>query len=238
MINDDNPYSAPTAEHRSKTGLTHHEFQFTDRGILCRTGLELPRICLVTGAIVDLVPYRIRLKWSPLFYKVTLWISFVLIGVFNNLGQNTVWPPQQFHEVKWLFVLGSSVLLIVIVGIKMVHDIVIDAYVSRMVGRSFQKRKWTAIIAALVGAGVGSLLTLLALPTGSEPNFMSVLIVTAVMAALFACGSHWIFSKKSRIDLMGTKLKVVSYHSGQFEITGFPPQFLGSLRQQGSTSDL
>lgn len=195
-------------------------------------------MCLVTGAIVDLVPYRIRLKWSPLFYKVILGISFVLIGVFNILRQNTVWLPQQFHEVKWLFVLESSVLLIVVVGIKMVHDIVIDTYVSSTVGRSLQKRKWTAIIAALVGAGVGSLSTLLALPTGSEPNFMSVLIVTAVMAALFACGSHWIVSKKSRIDLMGMKLKVVSYHSGQFEITGFAPQFLGSLRQHRNTPDL
>lgn len=195
-------------------------------------------MCLVTGAIVDLVPYRIRLKWSPLFYKVILGISFVLIHVFSILRQNTVWLPQQFHEVKWLFVLGSSVLLIVVVGIKMVHDIVIDTYVSSMVGRFLQKRKWTAIIAALVGAGVGSLSTLLALPTGSEPNFMSVLIVTAVMAALFACGSHWIVSKKSRIDLMGMKLKVVSYHSGQFEITGFAPQFLGSLRQHRNTPNL
>lgn len=144
-------------------------------------------------------------------YRVILGISFVLIGVFHNLRQNTGWLPQQFLEVKWLFVLGSSVLLIVIVGIKVVQDIVIDAYVSRTVGRSLQKRKWTLIIAPLGGAGVGSLLTLLALPTGSESNFMFVLIVNAVMAALFACGSHWIVSKKSRVDLMGLKLNIVSH---------------------------
>jgi hypothetical protein len=41
-------------------------------------------------------------------------------------------------------------------------------------------------------------------------KFKGRVIVAAVIAALFAYGSHCIYSKKSRIDLRGTNLKVVS----------------------------
>ena len=50
----------------------------------------------------------------------------------------------------------------------------------------------------------------LALQARSESNSRAVVIVAAVIAALFAYGSHCIYSKKSRIDLRGTNLKVVS----------------------------
>ena len=230
---DSNPYSPPTDEPHAKPGATHYEFQFTARGIRCRTGLQLPKICLVTGRADDLMPYPVHLKWLPLFSRVILWCAllFFLIGISDIL--------ERFREMEWLRIAWSSVFAIAIVGaITMTPNGVIMTYVSGAVCQRLRKRNWTAAIAAIAGAGVGSVLSLLVLQARSETNPMAILIVASVMAALFACGWHWIYSRKSRIDLTGTKLKVVSYQSGQFEITGFAPQYLDALRKHRRDSDL
>ena len=230
---DNNPYSPPTDEQHAKPGATHYEFQFTARGIRCRTGLQLPKICLVTGRADDLMPHPVHLKWLPLFSRVSLWCAplFFLIFTSDNL--------KRFQEMEWLRIAWSIVLAIVIVGaITMTQNGVIMTYVSGAVCQRLRKRNWTAVIAALAGAGVGSVLSLLILKARSETNPMALVIVASVMAALFACGWHWMYSRKSRIDLTGTKLKVVSYQSGQFEITGFAPLYLDALRKHRSDSDL
>lgn len=230
---DNNPYSPPTDEQHAKPGATHYEFQFTAKGIRCRTGLQLPKICLVTGRADDLMPHPVHLKWLPLFSRVIVWCAplFFLICTSDNL--------KLYQEMEWLRIAWSSVLAIAIFGaMMMTQNGVIKTYVSDAVYRSLWRRNWTAAIAALAGAGVGSVLSLLVLQARSETNPMAFVIVTAIMAALFACGWHWIYSRKSRIDLTGTKLKVVSYQSGQFEITGFAPQYLDALRKHRSDSDL
>ena len=230
---DNNPYSPPTDEPREKPGTTHYEFQFTAGGIHCRTGLQLPKICLLTGRADDLLPYPVRLKWMPLFSRViVLGVPlFFLIFTSDNL--------KRFQEMEWLRIAWSSVFAIAIFGaMTMTQNVVIKTYVSGAVCRGLRKRIWTAAIAALAGAGVGSVLSMLVLQARSETNPMAILIVASVMAALFACGWHWIYSRKSRIDLTGTKLKVVSYQSGQFEIKGFAPQYLDALQKYRRASDL
>ena len=89
----------------------------------------------------------------------------------------------------------------------------LNTYVSGTVWRCLRRRNWAAAIAAIAtiaGAGTGGILSHLALQARSESNSRAVLIVAALIAALFAYGSHCISSKKSRIDLRGTNLKVVS----------------------------
>ncbi len=230
---DSNPYSPPTDDQHAKPGTTHYEFQFTAKGIRGRTGLQLPKNCLVTGSTDDLMPYPVRLMWMPLFSRVIVWgvPLFFLIGTSDNL--------KLFQEIEWFRIAWSSVLAIAMFGpMMMTQNGVINTYVSDAVCRGLRKRIWTAAIAALAGVGVGSVLSLLVLQARSESNPMAILIVASVMAALFACGWHWIYSKKSRTDLWGTKLRVVSYQSGQFEITGFAPQYLDALRKHRSESDL
>ena len=66
---DSNPYSPPTDEPRAKPGTTHYEFQFTDKGIRCRSRLEIPKVCLVTGATENLAQHRMGT------------IQFVIFGI-------------------------------------------------------------------------------------------------------------------------------------------------------------
>ena len=99
---DSNPYSPPTDEPHAKPGATHYEFQVTARGIRCRTGLQLPKICLLTGRADDLMPYPVHLKWLPLFSRVILWCAllFFLIGISDIL--------ERFREMEWLRIAWSS----------------------------------------------------------------------------------------------------------------------------------
>ena len=228
-----NPYSPPTDEPRAKPGTTHYEFQFTAKGIRCRSDLQLPKICLLTGRMNDLSPYLVRFKWMPLFSRVIMMgvPLFFLIFTSDNL--------QRYQEMAWFRIAWPSVFAIAIFGaMTMTQNGVIKTYLSGAVRRGHRKLILTTAIAALAGAGVGSVLSLLVPQARSETNPMTILIVATVTAALFACGWHWIYSRKSRIDLTGTKLKVVSYHSGQFEITGFAPQFLDALQKHRGSSEL
>lgn len=55
-----------------KRDETYRQFQLTAMGILCRTGLELPMICLVTGGTHDIGRITINLVWNSPFTKLIL----------------------------------------------------------------------------------------------------------------------------------------------------------------------
>ena len=126
---NDNPYAAPTLEPLQKAAKKHHEFQVTDKGILCRTILELPKICLVTGRTDNLVPRPFGLTWTPRFLKFILFGSPALMliapiclllatkyqeQILNRyplqLLMNMGWLPFGFQAVLQLAVIAAILL--------------------------------------------------------------------------------------------------------------------------------
>ncbi len=95
-----NPYAVPTLQPPLNPGEKHHALLFTERGIRFHKGLELPKICLVTGRTDGLVPRIVRLEWMSPFVKVITYgvlpstsivpigFLFILNGYFSqNLNQ-------------------------------------------------------------------------------------------------------------------------------------------------------
>lgn len=79
-MNANNPY-APPESLATEPQLAEGEWVLSENGILCRGSLTLPAICLVTGRMEDLAPWKLQLaNRSPFSRIILLWGSTLLIG--------------------------------------------------------------------------------------------------------------------------------------------------------------
>lgn len=239
---DDNPYSAPTEELCPKRSVIHHDFEFTERGIRCRTGLELPKICLVTGSTDNLVPYRVQLTWMSAVSKVMMFgIPFfclmVPVVIYFMNGMDNGRFMQQIQSVKWLPIAWSSTFQLgVFFAIWMSPRGVVTASIQNSVRRRIRMRLLIAAICGIFGVTIGGL-TIMSIIRGGD--WMIALLATSLIGmaiVILALGGGWRPFTKSSYDLKCLNLKVVDYQSGKFEITGFTRQFLAALRDQRAES--
>ena len=242
-MNHDNPYSAPTAEPPAKRSTTHHEFQLTEKGIRCRAGLELPKICLVTGSIENLQRHRIVLSWTSKLARIVIIGASVLTAmlpaaIFINLQfPNTPLHllVEGFQSTKWLPLLWICIVQLVLVStVVLTPRGVLTAYVHQMVRRRQRKQMvfmvtCATILVAVVGANVVRIGTL----TMSVVPMLLFILVLGLVVLLF----RRISLRISQTEFPGVKLKTIGFQSGQFEVTGFTSEYLETLQRQRGNVD-
>ena len=239
-MNHDNPYSAPSAEPHAKRGTTHHEFQLTEKGIRCRAGLELPKICLVTGSTENLQRYRIVLSWTSILARIVIIGAPVLIAMwpaafFINLRfPNTPLHllVEGFQSTKWPLLWICIFQLVLLSTVALTPRGVLTAYVHQMVRRRLRKQMvlmvtGATILVAVVGAMLIYVVRIGTLAMSVVPMLLFILVLGLVVL-LF----RRISSRISQTEYPGVKLKAIGFQSGQFEVTGFTSEYLESLQRQ------
>lgn len=233
---DNNPYSAPTEQPHLKRGMTHHDFELTENGIRCRTGLELPKICLVTGRTDNLVTHRIGLLWMSPFSKVILFgipffgVIFPIAFYFLNRSDSGR-SQQQILSIKWLPIAWSSAFQFgILLTIWKSPRGVVTAMIQNSVRRRIRIRQWIAAFAGISGAVIGGMMIMSVIRGGDWNMALLVTSLIGLAIVIIALGGGWRPGRKPRLNLNGLKLKVIDYQSGQFEIAGFTEQFLTALR--------
>jgi hypothetical protein len=234
---DNNPYAAPTAEIRPKRGVIHHDFEFTERGIRCRTGLELPKICFVTGGTDNLVPHRVQLTWMSatskvMMFGIPLFCLMVPAALFFLNRMDSGRFIQQIQSVKWLPIAWSSTFQLgVFFAIWMSPRGVVTGSIQKSVRRRIRMRLWIAATCGIFGVIIAGL-TIMSKTRGDD--WMFALLTSSLIGisiVILALGGGWRPFRKSPYDLKCLQLKVVDYQSGKFEIAGFTEQFLAALRE-------
>ena len=245
-MNHDNPYSAPTAEPPAKRSTTHHEFQLTEKGIRCRAGLELPKICLVTGSIENLQRHRIVLSWTSKLARIVIIGASVLTAmlpaaIFINLQfPNTPLHllVEGFQSTKWLPLLWICIVQLVLVStVVLTPGGVLTVYVHQMVRRRQRKQMvlmvtGATILVAVVGAMLMYVVRIGTLPMSVVPMLLFMLVLSQVVL-LF----RRISLRISQTEFPGVKLKAIGFQSGQFEVTGFTSEYLETLQRQRGNVD-
>ena len=246
-INDDNLYAAPTAGVLLKPGATHHEFQFTNKGIRCRSGLELPKICLVTGRTDDLVPHSFRLMWLPMISRaivfcalfIMLTVPFGLYLLNRYFPHHSVQSLQRIQNMKLLPITWITIFQVVVFfGIIMSPRCIVTAHVHGSVRSRIRKRIWMTAIIAVLGIAICGVSVVFLVRLGEASIALMFAIMVGFLFWIIAAGTRWRRRKKTRFDWNALKLKVISCKTEQFEITGFAPQFLDALQKYRSDSDL
>ena len=229
---NDNPYAAPTLEPLQKAAKKHHEFQVTDKGILCRKGLELPKICLVTGRTDNLVVRRVGFIWTPLSAMVIMFGStlFIFIGTIGTTFLKIYFSESPNEILKRIISTNWLLIAWIIAGqVPMLLGVFLSprgsltAFIHISVQQRIRRYKVNAVAA-------GVLVSVIA--------FGAILIVwsddlvslIAAILGLIAGGFVWVRQKKTGNIFQGLKLKVIGYHAGQFEVAGFKPEFIETLR--------
>ncbi len=238
-----NPYSAPTAEPLPQQDALHREFQLTEKGIRCRTQLELPKICLVSGRTDDLVLNSVRLIWMPMFSRVVIYLAllFLLIAFALNYVLVTYVIPDpavsldRIQYMMWLIIACRVIFwLALFCSLAICQTGVLMTFVHTTVHLTLRKRAYAL---AAIACGVGFALFLLTREYHPGRHSQAIVILAAGVTLLVAGGWAWEFRRESVVNLPGASLKVVSYQSGKFEIAGFTLEYLESLRKYRRTSD-
>ncbi len=81
-----NPYAPPESPTSFEGLPADTEFLVSDKCILCGDEVTLPRVCVVTGGKVDVVPQQAVLKWTPRsLYVVRLFMLVLLLPALSSL---------------------------------------------------------------------------------------------------------------------------------------------------------
>jgi hypothetical protein len=204
--------------------------------------LELPKVCLVTGATENLTQHRIGIVWTPLFARF-LFVVFPAIMalvpiaiLFPNTFSSVT--QRQLQSLKWLPIVGMGTIQFVIFGIAIFCPKgVVISYLHRSVRRRLKRQMWiTGIILALSAALVFWVIVYVVdTRTGiaATSGIISIVFGAVLIAAI------WIRSSKreSRRDYPGLALKAIGCQSGQFEIAGFTPEYLKTLQRHRGNVD-
>jgi len=236
---NDNPYAAPTLEPPQKAGKKHHEFHVTDKGVLCRKGLELPKICLVTGRTDNLMPRAVGFIWTPLTARVILFGSllFMLIGSIGSVILRIYFSESSNEILKrimstkwlliaWIFAWEGAMFL----GIFLSPRGNLTAFIHISVQQRIRRYKLNALAAGVLVAVIAFGGSLIVWSDGFNGKSIFLASFFAVTLGLIAGGFVWVRQEKTGNLFHGLKIKAIDYRDGQFEVAGFKPEFLETLR--------
>jgi len=220
-----NPYAAPVStevsvEVAASTVASHQDFMRVGNKLRCRSGLQLPPYCLVTGAAEDLLPLPLSL-WAPekslrryRFGGIGLMLAVpIVVALAFLLG---VGPPAD----PFLVILLISALLILglvlfLVGGRRGQMCILQGAVDR--SRLVWGKRFAAVPAWIL---VLFLATSVTTGWNSDYGFLLMLLFSV-------CGQ--LFS--GLVFLRGTQLRVVVDEHGVFELRGFSKAFLRRLEE-------
>jgi hypothetical protein len=223
-MNSDNPYAAPDV-HPTEPGAVrwHHDFELTPRGIRCRSGLELPAACLVTGERTDLVVTNIVLRAVQPWLVTVIWwgiAGMVVFAVFSvvlvfRMAILTVNSPVMIFLFVGLPFLAA---LMVVFGYSRLSALIhLKAYHSQRV----RKWRWVMNILGLFPAVAILLLRFMHLQVG---------FVMITLAGVYLILAVFVGKK-----LEGMRPVVRWVSDDLFEVSGFSKPFRNVLEQQAAT---
>ncbi len=237
---NDNPYAAPTSELPHAVEHKHVEFEFTERGIRFAKKLDLPKICLVTRKTDNLVPRRVPLLWMSLFAKIVIFGVLPVLSLSVPLGlflmnryfsQNSNPVLQQLQNIKLLPLAWMALFQVAITsGIMLSRHGSLTTYIHSIVKRRIRRYKFDAFITGIIAATFGFGVVAFTSSRESATEVYSRALGCAAVLGLIAGLWRWARIKKSRREFCGLKLKVIGDIAGQFEVSGFKPEFLETLR--------
>ncbi len=230
-----NPYAPPTPDAVLKRGETHRQFQLTAKGIRCRTGLELPRVCLVTCRTDDLEPIPIKLMWNSPFTKRILIAAPALMAALP-IGQLFIaryFPVDEFpllrqlQRVSWL----SPVLVVFAIQIPMMAAMLLSpkasltGFVHRDTQRQMKYHKWLLVL-TMTGFPISVGLIVFYLIQGAGVSLLVLFGLCVIGSFMFLI----LWSRRNRKRFPGLALKAIGHQHGQFEVGGFSPIYLQALQ--------
>ena len=238
-LNDDqpNPYAPPTPDAVPKRGETHREFQLTAKGIRCRTGLELPMICLVTGRTHDIEPIPIKLMWHSPTARLIIIAASVLMAALP-IGQLLAARYLSVDEFPILQLSQrlspiTRVLFVIAIQIPMVAAILLSpkaaltGFVHRDVQRWMKRQKrMFCLMIAVFPVAVGVIVFC---------AIQGTVVWLLVLLWLCVTGSFVVMilmSLRNRQRFSGLSLKAIGHQHGQFEVSGFSPLFLQAVQNR------
>jgi hypothetical protein len=224
-MNSLNPYCAPETPPAEPSEVHwHQEFELTQRGIRCRSGLELPAACLVTGERTDLVARNILLRAVQPWLVTVIWWGIAATAILAVLSVvlvfRTARPTVNSPAMILLFVgLPFLAALVLVFGYsRLSAPIHLKVYHSRRV----RKWQWVMNILGLFPAGAILLLRFMHLQVGFVMMTLAgVYLIVAV-----------IVGKK----LEGIRPVVRWVSDDLFEVRGFSKPFRNVLEQQATTA--
>ena len=231
---ESNPFAPPTPDTVPKRGETHREFQLTAKGIRCRTGLELPQVCLVTGRTDSLEPIPIKLMWNSPVAGLIIIASPVLLAAlsFGQLFILRYFPVEEFPFLRqqgdsW----NSPLMFLFAIQIPMILAIVLSpkaaltGFVHRDIQRRMKHHKWLLFPTIfLFPISVGVIVFFLIQGAG---------VSLMILFGLFVIGSlslMVLIARRNKKRFPGLALKAIGHQHGQFEVGGFSPVFLQAVK--------
>ena len=235
--NDDqpNPYAPPTPDAVRKRGETHWQFQLTAKGIRCRTGLELPMICLVTGRTDDLERIPIKLMWNSSTARLIIMAAPVLMAVLP-IGQLLAARYLSVDEFPLLQLSQrispiTPVLFLIAIQIPMTAAILLSpkaaltGFVHHDVQcRMKQQKRMFCLMIAVFPVAVGAIVFCAIQGTVVWLLVLLWLCVTGSFAVMI------LMSLRNRQRFPGLRLKAIGHQHGQFEVGGFSTIYLQAVR--------
>jgi hypothetical protein len=221
-MNSLNPYAAPETPPAEPGEVRwHQDFELTQRGIRCRSGLELPAACLVTGDRTDLAGTIILLRAVQPWLVYVIWWGiptmlvfaiFCVVLVFRLPGSVTVNSPVMILLVTGLPFLAA--LLLVFGYSRLSAPIQLKVYHSR----GLRRWRWMMNFLGFCPAVVIFLLRIVHLRVG-----------IAMLAPL--AGVFLILSVMAGKKLAGIRPVVRWVSDDLFEVRGFSKAYRQVLEQ-------
>lgn len=219
-----NPYAiSVSAVISADSAALHRNFELVGRKLYCRSGLQLPEYCLVTGTAEDLVPLSLSL-WAPgkslrryRFVGIGLMMLVPIVVVLAIMFGGAA-PADHFAVVVVTSICGLLIvgLVLFLIGGRRGQLCMLQGMVDRR--RQNRGRRLAVIPAWIMLAVLAVSVTM----GGNRGYVFSLLMMFAVGSQVI---SGWFF-------LRGTQLRAVVDEQGVFEVSGFSKQFLERLREQ------
>jgi hypothetical protein len=221
-----NPYAAPeSTEVSTDTIASHQNFMRVGNKVRCRSGLQLPPYCLVTGVAEDLLPLPLSL-WAPgkslrryRFGGIGLMLAVPIVSALAFLfGAGP--PADPFLIVLFISALLILGLVLFLLGGRRGQMCILQGVVDRR--RLVWGRRFAAVPSWFLVLFLAASVTM-----GWNSGYgFSLLLLFSVLGQLF---SNLVF-------LRGTQLRAVVADDGVFELSGFSKAFLKRLEESSNAS--
>jgi hypothetical protein len=226
-IQSDNPYAPPQEISNRTVQVTaeDRDFELTETGILCRSGVTLPRICLVTAQTDNLRTLTLKLLapsdgLRTLRYLATglLLIPLgILLVIYLVVGQNS---PQEAIPLYFLLGVWAFVAMLINLAVELnTPRVYLKVCLSAQKYRQWKWLQW-AVLPAVGLAASSEMLKKVFGVTGLYLCWFLVLLTLAFFRRRLS--KRW---------LEGANLIATQKSEEHFEVTRFSVPFMAALRE-------
>ena len=229
-----NPYEAPSVRADAVTLAPDTEFLVSEKYVAGGNSIDLPAVCIATGATVDLSRKRKRLRYVPSYIQSLRSFTIIglllggpiLTGIVDTYSSKLPGFPLAAAGKVMIALSAIALALLFVAGVVLRETVTVQWYLSRQVQkRCSSKRKLVVAIALTAVAGAWA-----AISTGVAPalEVISYFIAVVVISSLLPGTS----------SLRIPAPQLLGKADGLYVLAGFSDAFLTHLRQMITRHDL